>query len=423
MSEDQRYGPSTIEGEYEVIEEWDVNNKPFGDFNDTFLPIDQRPPYVTYAILVINTAMWLIMNLAGYIWDMSITEQLQFFGAKVNWLIADGQFWRLFTAMFLHIGFMHLFFNSYALYLYGPLVERFFGKKKFIIVYILSGLVGSLLSYLFSSEMSAGASGAIFGLMGSLLYFRQRKRRIFERIFGMGLFFVIGINLFYGFTQSNIDNWGHIGGLAGGYLVATATGLYREPMTAPRRLLAWLTLGVVFTTGIWFGNAKYDEYILFNRGLQNLSGGRIEEARQNFDELSEEVLQKQEVRQYLDYYFRNYAQKALDRGNLDEAAYIMGHLVNLYPEDAEYLYLRAMLYDGAGRYQEALSDYSAILQMDHGSLDSDAKKEWTANLWYLSGRAAYRTGDMEKAQAYLKKALHINPLYKEAESLLDAIQK
>ncbi|HOB20502.1 MAG TPA: rhomboid family intramembrane serine protease, partial [Candidatus Atribacteria bacterium] len=161
------------------------------------------------------------------------------------------------TAMFLHIGIMHLFFNSYALYASGPIVEKLYGKLRFVLVYIVSGLTGSLFSYVFSPYPAAGASGAIFGLMGSLLYFRRRRRDIYQRVFGPRLLMIIAINLFYGFVQPGIDNWGHIGGLVGGYLVGNATGLYKERGFGLRKLLIWLLLIAVFASGLYYGRIKY----------------------------------------------------------------------------------------------------------------------------------------------------------------------
>ena len=159
--------------------------------------------------------------------------------------------------MFLHIGLAHIFFNSYAIYIYGPIVESLYGKVRFIIVYLFSGLMGSLLSYVFSPNPSAGASGAIFGLMGSLLYFRQRKKDIFRRIFGPGLFIIIGVNLFFGLTSTGIDNWGHIGGLIGGYLLGNAVGLHKEKVLEPKKLLIWALILLIFFFGMRYGQEKY----------------------------------------------------------------------------------------------------------------------------------------------------------------------
>ncbi len=92
-------------------------------------------------------------------------------GAKVNEAIAIGQTWRLFTAMFIHIGVFHLLVNLYALYALGPLVEGYFGHARFLAIYLVGGLFGSLASYAFSDAVSAGASGAIFGLAGAITVF------------------------------------------------------------------------------------------------------------------------------------------------------------------------------------------------------------------------------------------------------------
>lgn len=258
-----------IEGEYEVLEERDLNEEQYRPPPRQVLQVDNRPPYVTYALLGLNLAAFLLMSLFGLFFGLNQSEQLLLFGAKWNILIAYGQYWRLLTAMFLHVGITHLFFNSYALYIYGPIVESLFGKAKFIIVYLISGLMGSLLSYMFSPNPAAGASGAIFGLMGSLLYFRQRKKDIFRRVFGPRLFMIIGINLFFGFANAGIDNWGHIGGLIGGYLVGNALGLNREKMLEPRKLLIWALVLLVFIFGLRYGQGKYTldtQPILPNRG-------------------------------------------------------------------------------------------------------------------------------------------------------------
>jgi rhomboid protease GluP len=249
-----------IEGQYEVLEERDVREEQGGSHTpeqNSFLHMDTRPPYVTYVFLGMNIVAYLLMSAAGWFFNLNQSQQLFIFGAKYNTLIAYGQYWRLFTAMFLHIGIMHLFFNSYALYAYGPVVEHLFGKAKFAAVYLLSGLMGSLFSYIFSPNPAAGASGAIFGLMGSLLYFRQRRKDIFRRIFGAGLMMIIGINLFYGMVQPGIDNWGHIGGLAGGYLVGNAIGLYKEKRFDLKKLLICALIAVIFLFGLWYGQQKY----------------------------------------------------------------------------------------------------------------------------------------------------------------------
>lgn len=144
-------------------------------------------------------------------------------GAKYNSLILDGEVWRLFTAMFLHIGIIHLLFNLFALNFLGPMVEGYFGHWRFAVIYVIGGLFGSLASYAFSPVPSAGASGAVFGLAGATtVYFLRYRNNFGERGQSMlqSMFAIIGINLVFGFATSGIDNWGHIGGLIGGALVA-----------------------------------------------------------------------------------------------------------------------------------------------------------------------------------------------------------
>jgi rhomboid protease GluP len=176
-------------------------------------------PRATYALLAINILVFLAMTLAG---GSTNTIVLVLFGAKVNQLIVAGQVWRLLTSIFLHIGLMHLLFNSYALFLLGIEVERLYGTPRFLAIYLLAGLWGSLASFAFSPHISAGASGAIFGLLGTLVAFFLRHREMFGE-FGrqrlMSLLGVAGLNLFFGFTVPGIDNFAHLGGLISGALL------------------------------------------------------------------------------------------------------------------------------------------------------------------------------------------------------------
>jgi rhomboid protease GluP len=173
-------------------------------------------PQVTYVLLAINVLVWLAMTVAG---GSTNPEVLIRFGAKVNPLIAQGQVWRLLTSMFLHIGPIHLFFNSYALYIFGTEVERLYGGARFLAIYLLAGLWGSWMSFAFGIAMSAGASGAIFGLLGTMLAFFRRNREVFgdwgrQRL--LNLWGIAVFNLVLGFTVPGIDNLAHLGGLLSG---------------------------------------------------------------------------------------------------------------------------------------------------------------------------------------------------------------
>lgn len=176
-----------------------------------------RPRWV-FIFLTINITLWVLMTLAGGSQNGLVLTQ---FGANIAPLIAMGEVWRLLTANFLHIGVVHLAFNTYALYLLGQEGEALFGSPRFVLIYLLSGLSGSILSFIVRTDvvLSAGASTSIFGLMGALTAFFVRNRQQFgdvgRRRLNNYIFFAL-LNLWIGFTVPGIDNLGHIGGYLGG---------------------------------------------------------------------------------------------------------------------------------------------------------------------------------------------------------------
>src|SRR6266699_2289175 len=180
----------------------------------------RRTPF-TYFFLGLNLLIFVLMALAGG----SSNETLMAFGVKANGEIARGQWWRFVTPIFIHIGMLHIFFNSYALWIVGPQVEKLYGSTRFVILYVVTGVAGVFGSYFYHPQsISAGASGAIFGLFGVLLVFGIRYRGsippFFKRAVGTGVLPVIVINLIIGFTIPEIDNSAHIAGLLAGAALA-----------------------------------------------------------------------------------------------------------------------------------------------------------------------------------------------------------
>jgi rhomboid protease GluP len=172
-------------------------------------------------IIAVNVAVLILMEVTG---GSTRLSNLIRFGAKDNDLVAAGQYWRLFTSMFLHIGFIHLVFNSLALWTFGRDLERVYGTGRFLLLYLLPGLAGSYASFRFSPYVSAGASGAIFGLIGVSLVFGFKYRSAIpvqlRSRFGTGVIPVIAYNVLYGLNpRSHIDNFAHLGGLAAGILL------------------------------------------------------------------------------------------------------------------------------------------------------------------------------------------------------------
>lgn len=183
-----------------------------------------KKPIITYSIIFICVLVFILMYVLGN--GSTDNYTLILFGANLDALTKNGDYYRLFTSMFLHIGIMHLLCNMYSLYIIGKEVENVFGKWKYLVIYILSGIAGSILSLAFNhNTICAGASGAIFGLLGALLYFGYYYRPYLGATLTRSIIPVIAINLIIGFLDSGIDNSAHIGGLVGGLLVAMAVGV------------------------------------------------------------------------------------------------------------------------------------------------------------------------------------------------------
>lgn len=147
---------------------------------------------------------------------------LVFLGGNYKPLVLEGEYYRLFTAMFLHGDIQHLAFNMYSLWALGSNLERMMPKWKYVILYIVAGLGGSYLSHRMMGDIvSIGASGAIFGLLGALIGYVMKHREMFRRGALMNLLIIAGINLAWGFQPgSGIDNFGHLGGLITGFLLS-----------------------------------------------------------------------------------------------------------------------------------------------------------------------------------------------------------
>lgn len=183
-----------------------------------------KVPIVTYIIMAICIVLFIMMEVFSGGSTNSLT--LLKYGANLDVLVKEGEYYRLFTCMFLHIGIMHLACNMYSLYVVGREVESLFGKIKYIIIYVLSGIFGSIMSIAFThNTISAGASGAIFGLLGALLYFGIHYRTYLGDAIKRSVIPIIVINLLIGFFSEGIDLAAQIGGLVGGVLVAMMVGI------------------------------------------------------------------------------------------------------------------------------------------------------------------------------------------------------
>ncbi len=183
-----------------------------------------KTPSITYIIMGICVFLFIMMYIFGN--GSESTSTLIKFGANYDLLTKSGEYYRLFTCMFLHIGIWHLLCNMYSLYIIGKEIENLYGKSKYLVIYVLSGLCGSILSLAFShNTISAGASGAIFGLLGALLYFGYYYRTYLGATIRSSIIPVIILNLIIGLLTPGISNSAHIGGLVGGILVSMMVGV------------------------------------------------------------------------------------------------------------------------------------------------------------------------------------------------------
>jgi len=187
-------------------------------------PVRLRVPLATprwaYVILAVNLLVFAVSWLIGG--DVVLNM-----GAKVNQAIVAGEFWRLVTPIFLHIGLLHIGFNSYALWIFGPRVEQPYGRGRFLLIYFLSGVSASAFSFLLSPNPSVGASGAIFGLIGvtGAYLYRYRNQLVAGKSQLANILSVVAYNLFFGFVVPGVDNWAHLGGL----LAGLALGWFMAP--------------------------------------------------------------------------------------------------------------------------------------------------------------------------------------------------
>jgi rhomboid protease GluP len=229
-----------------------------------------RPYKFTIILLVANVFVFLLMwQTSGMPFSVLAPlpeEVLLRFGAKLNYFIqAEHQWWRFVTPMFLHVNLLHLLVNMYSLWIVGPYVERLYGSAKFVVFWVLTGLAGVFASYLTVSPgmsvgpiarfifkttdgPSAGASGALFGLVGVLfvfgIKFRHELPEGFKRAFGTGLLPMIMLNLFIGYVgRGFIDNAAHLGGLVSGAILALVVD-YRRPGERSGIAITWRVLQV-----------------------------------------------------------------------------------------------------------------------------------------------------------------------------------
>lgn len=279
-------------------------------------------PKITYLLLATIAAIFLFLEFNGG--SMQISNLVKY-GAKYNFAIEQGEWWRLITSMFLHIGWLHFIMNSFALFYLGTLVEKIYGNWRFFVIYFIAGLVGSIASYSFNTNIAAGASGAIFGCFGALLYFGVIHKKVFFRTIGMNVIIIIAINIGFGFFVPMIDNSAHIGGLVGGFLAAAIVHLPKHK----RSNIQWLSfLGTIALIGglTYFG--------LIN---ENKSGSALVELQ--------------------------YAQELLQEDNFEQAFPLLEKAVEKNTDLPEAYFLLAYAQAKTEQYELALNNFLKTVEL------------------------------------------------------------
>jgi rhomboid protease GluP len=337
-------------------------------------------PIFTYVFIVLQLAVFLWLQLHG---GSTNTSTLIKYGAKVNQLIIDGEWWRFITPVFLHIGFMHLVMNTFALYFLGTAVERIFGNIRFSLIYLFAGVTGFIASFIFSANLSAGASGAIYGCFGALLYFGVIYPKLFFRTMGMNLIVVLGINLVFSSAAPGIDNAGHLGGLAGGFLAAGIVHF-------PKKSKLWLQmLFLIASAALLWGSLTYgfstlgkshDEYSSLLMAQEYIKQNNydkaynvLKESEENSVNLSEKtyfLLSFVEIKKEKLSDAKTHLQKAIQLDPKFHEAYFNLALINLEQKNLEEakrnIEKAVKIKPNQQEYSELLSEINRQLQLNGG---------------------------------------------------------
>lgn len=182
-----------------------------------------RKEPVTFILILINVLVFLVSDLTGYSQD--VMHMLDLGAAYTPLIMEGGEVYRLFTSMFLHFGIAHLLNNMLVLFVLGSRLERAAGKIRFLVIYLLGGVAGNVISLLLELDsgdysVSAGASGAVFAVMGAMIYIVVRNRGWLEDLSWRQIVVMALFSLYFGFASSGVDNAAHVGGLISGGILA-----------------------------------------------------------------------------------------------------------------------------------------------------------------------------------------------------------
>ena len=217
----------------------DINTKTEAEnkvYEKTFAP---KKLLITPILIAISVVVYLV-GMLGF------ADKIVFYGAVSAPFVKAGEIYRLLTGTFIHADIFHIGLNMYALYAIGSQLETYLGRSKFLAIYLLSAITGSLMSCIIGGALfSVGASGAIFGLMGALVYFGYHYRLYLGKALKNQIIPLILLNLLMGFMLTGIDNAAHIGGLVGGFLITIGLGINGKSKKE-EQINGWIVFAIYF---------------------------------------------------------------------------------------------------------------------------------------------------------------------------------
>lgn len=224
------------------------------------MTIRRIPPRMTYILLGINILMFIYLEV--FLGSSLSTVNLIKAGANFSPLIANGQWWRLVTASFIHIGLSHLFMNMLTLFFMGEELEMLIGPVKLAILYLVAGIGGNLFSFAFNLNVSAGASTSLFGMFASFIVLSKlypNSQYLWQRARSFTI--LIALNFINGLLNFGVDNWGHFGGaIFGALIIVVIGGRAYERNYRKNQLMASLSLLALTAILVYIGVNRFSFY-------------------------------------------------------------------------------------------------------------------------------------------------------------------
>lgn len=354
---------------------------------------------VTLFLISINVLVYLIMVLRGVSWISPTPQQAIAFGADFGPLTLSGQWWRLFTSMFVHFGIIHIALNMWCLWNLGQAAEVFMGRVSYLLAYFISGLLGSIASVFFNPYAAgAGASGAIFGLAGTLVVFIKLKKTpqhiqpTNNALGSLGTFILF--NIIFGATRSGISNSAHIGGLVMGGVVGLLlpTAIASESARRFRLGVTVVLSTAILLTAFLFTKRINADVIELSSIEHLLSAGKGEEAFARTQQLVAHHPENAGAQSLLGTMY-------LHRGQSSEAIIALKKAYDEAPQNPAYQIQLGSAYLATGQFNQAAEFFQKLL--------ADNRRNSRAAVGL--GNAYVGLGQYDKAIPQFQAAANLSP--------------